>query len=280
MSLRDEAAIYLDAGLSIIALSGKAPNTEFHQRGLNQAITGSVETPEDIELLTQVFTHPETTGIGIPIPPGMVVIDIDGEEGAQQYLSLVGQAIPETPTAKTGRGLHLWFATSRVEQGSRKLGPKLDLKGVGGYVAAPPSLHPDGHRYEWLVPLVVDGRVGPVEWLPEPVEHLLALGDQLFAEYHVERQTYIHHDITLQAGQLRWHQEPAPPSLVGLAKAVREAPEGNRNNLLAWAVLQARDEGANMEDVLRDLGEAAADAGLNPREIRTTIKQAYRRGPR
>jgi hypothetical protein len=27
--------------------------------------------------------------------------------------------------------------------------PKLDWRGVNGYIVAPPSVHPDGHRYEW-----------------------------------------------------------------------------------------------------------------------------------
>jgi hypothetical protein len=57
---------------------------------------------------------------------------------------------PNRWVAKTGRGLHLWYS-SIEPSGSMKLGTLLDLKGQGGYVAAPPSLHPDGHRYTWLL---------------------------------------------------------------------------------------------------------------------------------
>jgi hypothetical protein len=276
--LAAEAARYLEAGLSVIALSGKAPNSAFHKRGLHDAIGGTVETDEDRDTLARIFGHEDTTGIGLPIPPGHLVVDIDGEEGAQQWRDLVGldQLIPETPIAKTGRGLHLWFATPRRDQGSRKLGPKLDLKGVGGYVAAPPSRHPDGHRYEWLIPM---GSV-PVAPLPEAVERILSIADEVREDFHVERPVYTQYELSLQNGAWQLRCTPCPPPLDGLIHAVETAPEGNRNNLLAWAVLQARDEGAKLEDVERDLGGAAIAAGLSPREVRTTIRQAYRRSRR
>ncbi|HET7070111.1 MAG TPA: bifunctional DNA primase/polymerase [Nocardioides sp.] len=282
--LADAAASYLNAGLAVIALSGKQPNTAVHKQGLHQAITGRVEDDEageDWALLYRVFEHPETTGVGLPIPAHMVVVDIDGEEGAQQWLDLVGAdgVAPYTPAAKTGRGLHLWFVTPK-ETGSRKLGPKLDLKGVGGYVAAPPSLHPDGHRYEWLEPLVIDGKLAPLEWLPDPIERMVALADEVRADFHVDRPVYTLYNITTTGSTWTLHTEPCPPPLDGLIKAVADAPEGNRNNLLAWATLQARDEGAKLEDVLRDLGGAAIEAGLTEREVRTTIRQAYRRSRR
>ena len=57
---------------------------------------------------------------------------------------------PPRPGARTG-GSHRFF---RLPLGLRlrgKLAPGLDLKAAGGYVVAPPSLHPDtGKPYRWL----------------------------------------------------------------------------------------------------------------------------------
>lgn len=279
------AAGYLNAGLPVIALQGKAPHSRYHPHGLHDAIRGTVETAADLSVLSEFFGGDDTTGIGLPLPQldagSLVVVDIDGEEGARQWRDLVGddELVPETGIARTGRGLHLWFLTTRTGQGSRKLGPKLDLRGVGGYVAAPPSLHPDGHRYEWLEPLVVDGRMR-VDFLPEPIERLLAMADAVTNDFHIERHVYTHYNLSLQDGVFRLHTELVPPPISGLVKVIEEAGHGNRNNLLAWAVLQARDEGLTMEDAMRELGGAAIRAGLGDREVRTTIRAAYRRSRR
>lgn len=282
MELIDAAAEYLNAGLPVIALAGKLPNTKKHRHGLHDAISGTIESDEDRELLRDVFGHEETTGVGIPIPPHLVVVDIDGEDGAQQFRELVGdefEAALETPAARTGRGLHLWYVTPR-EQRTTKLGPKLDLKGIGGYVAAPPSRHPDGHRYEWLDPLVKDGRLGPIAWLPAGIEQRLRDYDAIETENHVERPVYHLYNLSLQDGAWRLRREVCPPPIDGLVAAVRDAEEGNRNNILAWATLQARDEGVTLEVAMRDLGGAAQNAGLSPQEVRTTIRAAYRRRSR
>jgi len=282
--LLNAAIEYLNAGLPIIALNGKRPNGAFHETWSSEsAIRGTVETREDRDLLREVMIHPKTTGIGIPIPAHLVVVDIDGEEGAQQWLELAGEAglAPDTPIASTGRGLHLWFLSTKPRHNA-KLGPKLDLKGDGGYVAAPPSLHPEGRTYQWLQPLVEDGRLGPFEWLPDAVERFLDVRDAIERDHDIERPVYTLYQLSLQGDPAAWrlHTEPTPAPIDGLLTAVAEANEGNRNNMLAWAVLQARDEGLKLEDALREFGGAAKAAGLTDRETRTTIKAAYRRSPR
>ena len=310
-SLTQAAVAYLNAGLSVIALTGKQPNTLFHKRGLLDAISGTVESHgdhpldsysydgcpgcADREQLERVFGHAKTTGIGIPIPEHLVVVDIDGEEGARQWRDLArDEMIPETPVAITHHGLHLWYFTSQIRR-CGKLGPRLDLKGVGGYVAAPPSAfgpcnedpcprrHQPVERYEWLAPLVgLDGMLGGglregFSFLPPAVEEQLDDAEALERENSPERHVYTLFNLSLQGGCWRLHTEPVPPVIDGLLEAVRRASEGNRNNMLAWATLQARDEGLKLEDALRELGAAAAEAGLTARETRTTIVQAYRR---
>jgi hypothetical protein len=38
-----------------------------------------------------------------------------------------------------------------IRNSASKLGPGLDIRATGGYVLAPPSVHPTGRRYEWSV---------------------------------------------------------------------------------------------------------------------------------
>jgi hypothetical protein len=54
-----------------------------------------------------------------------------------------------------------------------KLLPGLDTRAAGGYVAAPPSVHPSGRRYRWIVPPGEAELAQAPEWLVallEPVE--------------------------------------------------------------------------------------------------------------
>ena len=84
---------------------------------------------------------------------GLVVLDVDPRnEGADTLVALEGEhgPLPQTPTVLTGgSGAHYFFAAPNGVSLPGKLGAGVDLKGVGGYVVAPPSLHPSGNPYNW-----------------------------------------------------------------------------------------------------------------------------------
>src|SRR5690606_15497828 len=83
------------------------------------------------------------------VPEGLVVLDEDGA-GARASLEAGGYEVPETLAVRTGRegGLHHYFkGTLGCRNG---LLPYVDVKGVGGYLILPPSLHRTGRRYEWV----------------------------------------------------------------------------------------------------------------------------------
>lgn len=86
---------------------------------------------------------------------GLVVLDIDPLKGGEDSLWALEQAhgiLPLTPEVCTGSGgRHLYFQhPGRVIPNSTgALGPGLDVRGDGGYVVGPPSIHPNGRFYEW-----------------------------------------------------------------------------------------------------------------------------------
>lgn len=86
----------------------------------------------------------------------IIVLDIDighgGEESIEGLCNINGR-LPDTPQAATGGGgRHIVFLHPGVEirNSASKLGPGIDVRGDGGYIVAPPSIHPNGKRYTWI----------------------------------------------------------------------------------------------------------------------------------
>jgi hypothetical protein len=67
--------------------------------------------------------------------------------------------------ARTGRGLHVYLQTKERYSSCKFDGG--DIKALGGYVVAPPSIHPDGSRYVWV------DYLSPVDTELEPYSDML-----------------------------------------------------------------------------------------------------------
>jgi putative DNA primase/helicase len=86
---------------------------------------------------------------------GLVVLDEDsykGGDASREALERIYRPLPETVQQLTGGGgVHYFFAHpgTPVKNGVETLGPGLDIRGDGGYVIAPPSLHASGKPYTW-----------------------------------------------------------------------------------------------------------------------------------
>jgi hypothetical protein len=93
------------------------------------------------------------TGVG----SGVFVVDLDGVDAEAELRRLEAQhgALPASVEAVTPRpGRHIFFlypASGRVRNSASRLAPGIDIRGDGGYVLVPPSIHPSGRRYEWSV---------------------------------------------------------------------------------------------------------------------------------
>jgi hypothetical protein len=265
---------YLNAGLSIIALAGKMPNATLHPNGTLNAIQGTVETDEDRGALRAYFNHPRTTGVAILIPEHVLVADVDSEAAAAVFMDMAG-VVPHTPTARTRNGFHIWL-TAPGAAGSRWVGERsLLFKGLGGYVAAPPSRHPSGFVYEWVTPLVEDGMIRGMEWLPDRLAEELSQPSTMEG-VAIRREPYMVSEAVHEDGVWRVVRREAS-RIESLAHGMAGAKEGNRNNYLSWASMTAAEQGVPYEEAYPALLAAAIEAGSEERESRVTIRSAYRR---
>lgn len=111
---------------------------------------------------------------------GWVVIDIDTGKGGEESLTRLEAkhgALPPTAEVLTGGGgRHLYYAypLRHVPSTVGKLGRGLDVRGDGGYVVAPPSLHLSGESYTWKDGRAIDGgsKTLPPDWL---IAHICAV---------------------------------------------------------------------------------------------------------
>lgn len=118
------------------------------------------EATSNKEKITEWWTKWPAANIGIATgrkSQGLVVIDLDiddnkginGYETLKEWQNEHGE-LPETWQSITGRGgYHLFYFDIEPHKNRVGLYEGVDIRGEGGYIIAPPSVHANGHRYEW-----------------------------------------------------------------------------------------------------------------------------------
>jgi hypothetical protein len=149
MSLK-EALEYAAYGWAVFPLlpKSKEPATK---HGFHDAS----KDPKTIKGMWGVRTN-LNVGLATGSTSGFWVLDVDKDKGGEETLSELENAnssLPETLVSRTGGGgKHYLFKLPdgiKVPSTIGKLGKGLDTRGEGGYIAAPPSIHPNGTLYEW-----------------------------------------------------------------------------------------------------------------------------------
>ncbi len=153
MSLHDAAVQYAKLGWYIFPLAPRSKMPAISKKDNGNGLHDSTNDPERI---SKWWTKHPDHNIGLNVgKSGLYVLDIDGERGADSLLELEKEygILPSTLVAVTGKGHHFIFKLPEgKEMGNTasKLGPGIDTRGVGGYIVLAPSIHPDGHEYDWL----------------------------------------------------------------------------------------------------------------------------------
>jgi hypothetical protein len=125
---------------------------------------GLLDATTDPEAIRQWFELFPGANLGLAVPQGFVVVDIDKLE-ALLRLKAEDRELPATAKCRTPRGWHFYYRTEVELRNAVDLFPGVDLRGVGGYVLVPPSVHPSGGRYEWEVPLLPGTIADAPDWL-------------------------------------------------------------------------------------------------------------------
>jgi len=159
-STADAATELAQLGVSVIRLHGVADGRctcgrrECRSPGKHPALGPSWKRfrreRADLGLVRRWFTQKPFSNVGIITGAisAVVVLDADGEAGVTE---LERRGYPTTWTARSGSGgLHLYLRHPGYLVGNRKIAGIGDLRGDGGLIVAPPSLHVSGNRYEWL----------------------------------------------------------------------------------------------------------------------------------
>lgn len=209
-------------------------------------------------------------GIVTGAPSGVWVFDLDTDhERAWALLRECGA--PDTLRARTAKGWHLYFrltpgvsipTRARIEIEGTSVG--WDVRGTGGNIVAPPSVHPSGSVYAW-----------DVDCEPQPAPDALV---RLVVAKPQQAQS------TGRTTRVRRPAAYADATIARAAQEVSTAPPGTRNATLFRAAARALEVAGALEAhapgattrALQQLEAAAAQAGLEQREVDATIASAER----
>lgn len=139
---------YARGGWYVFPLDGKRPYAGTH--GHREATTSRSQIKEWWR------EYPDANvGIACNSQAGPIIVDVDGPVG-ERSLNELELNLPDTRQATSQRKArrHLYFSPPKngtLIKRMLKVWPDLDILGDGGYVVAPPSIHPKtGKNYKWL----------------------------------------------------------------------------------------------------------------------------------
>lgn len=239
-------------GFSLILLDGKKPI----EKDWQQHCTKKRSLP--LERL-----NGQNVGIACGPASGCIVLDIDNPQVFRKTCEKNGWTVPETRTHETGRGMpHYLF---KYPQDGSDYGNKtcasmgFDIRGKGGQVVAPGSVHPDtGKRYR----VVRDIPMAPApQWLLDLYKKKTKPAD---------------------GGLIGAPNKYGATALANELTALSCTPKGVRNDQLNRSAhaLGQLVAGGEIEQcqVEQALTAAALGIGLAPNEVKTTIASGMASG--
>jgi len=210
--------------------------------------------------------------VSAPAGLSLAVLDFD-RPGFDAWAAEHPDIAENTWISATGRegGRHVWLlAPGQVRSTAFDYG---EIKAEGGYIVAPPSIHPNGLPYRWL------RRQGQILI----VEDLRTLG---LGVEQPKRQPAIPHAAAAAPGEDKSPLDngATPERLLGMA--LQRVGPGKRNIVGFWLAAQLRDNGyarAWATSIMLSYQSAVAALGDHPyteAEALRTLASAYSTPPR
>ncbi|RLI73859.1 hypothetical protein DRP04_15325, partial [Archaeoglobales archaeon] len=173
-----KALDYYELGLSVIPLEYKNKKPVINWKPYQE------RQPTREEVINWFSNKPRNVGIVCgKVSGNLFVIDIDNEEGYNRFMEKIKQTrieelVDNTWIVRTGKGYHIYFRCEEPVKSRRFKG--CDVKGEGGYVVAPPSVHPSGNYYSFV-------KKGQIVLLSKSeFDELIRILESLFSEQSLE----------------------------------------------------------------------------------------------
>ena len=118
---------------------------------------GCKDATTDADTIRQWWTQEPDYNVAIATGATSAVfaIDVDGLDAEAELRKLEADhgKLPATVEVITARGRHLYFRMpgAPIRNSAGKVAAGIDVRGDGGYVLVPPSMHPSGKAYAWSV---------------------------------------------------------------------------------------------------------------------------------
>lgn len=154
----DPWQVLYDLGFSVfpVARGGKKPLCSWKGYQTDRA------SPE---MIAQWSSWRANIGIATGAVSGLIVLDLDSTEAVEEAQR---RGLPDTISVRTAKGRHVYFRHPGGKITNRAgLLPGWDIRGDGGYVVAPGSLHPSGVLYAWENPPEIHELADMPIWLVE-----------------------------------------------------------------------------------------------------------------
>lgn len=197
----------------------------------------------------------EGDNLGAATGDGLVVFDWDGPTTLQRP--------PTLASATPSGGEHWYFHSSRaVRNGVKIFDGVLDVRGQGGFVVLPPSVHVNGGQYRWI-DLSLMANLPSWSRTVLPQERVRDREPQAWPASDPDEESVLWADVMDQ-----------------LVHELSQAQSGERNNALFKASCQVTEmicSGNLNKDRLREVADVGISIGLSRNEVQRTVESAVRR---
>jgi len=199
----DTALNYLKFGWSVIPVSrDKRPLIEW------EAYQKRLATEEEIRAWWKRWPK-ANIGVVTGAISGVVVVDIDSKNSGELFSKVLNNTLVVRTGRTDSRGLHVYFKHPGTHvPNAVGILPGVDVRGDGGYVVVPPSVHSSGRSYTW------ENKRTPVS-LPVFLRKILIKGSTVTEEDWevVIPKGQRDEELTRRAGKLIQAGIPAPEAL-------------------------------------------------------------------
>lgn len=213
----------------------------------------------EVELQRWFGNIPHNIGIvGGAISGGLCIIDFDSMDAYDWWIE---QDMRRwlMPAVQTAKGRHVYVRLKQWPGNKRDVERGIDIRGEGGYVVAPPSIHPSGWQYQWIM----------------GGEHVIPTFDSLDS---VGLGYLLRPTPLPNVGRQSKSDNDIPYSIVPFVRGGTFI--GNRDRKAYWAAMECKNAGVPVSVAISAIGEglSRSNPDRDPLEWATEkVRSAYGR---